>query len=194
MLTKNLYQQVGLVNGIRGQVVELVFADDGPRRTSPFTLSSSAEGTQGGNWSSQERYRGCVPISPEDTTWQDGGTQVRTQLPLRLCWAKRHIGCIPPVVPLAITRTNGPWTHTSDDSYIYQLSLVLATAIVPPTPEPRNSIGSHEKKIGCTCVSSTKLDFSVGSFDFRLQVEADHHGATKHTQQTTRAKNSSTHR
>ena len=33
------------------------------------------------------RYRGCVPISPVDTTWQDGGTQVRTQLPLRLCWA-----------------------------------------------------------------------------------------------------------
>ena len=35
-----------------------------------------------------------------------------------------------------------------------------------------------EEKI---CVSSTKLDFSVGSFDFRLQVEADHHGSTKHT-------------
>ena len=34
------------------------------------------------------------------------------------------------------------------------------------------------------CVSSTKPVFSVGSFDFRLQVEqveADHHGATKQT-------------
>ena len=30
MLTKNLYQQVGLVNGIRGEVVELVYADDAP--------------------------------------------------------------------------------------------------------------------------------------------------------------------
>ena len=30
-------------------------------------------------------------------------------------------------------------------------------------------------------MSSTKLDFSVGSFDFRLQVEADHNGAKKHT-------------
>ena len=60
-----------------------------------------------------------MPISPVDTTWQDGGTQVRTQLPLRLCWAKRHIGSISPVVPLAITRTNGPWAHTFDDSYIY---------------------------------------------------------------------------
>ena len=37
-------------------------------------------------------------------------------------------------------------------------------------------------------MSSTKLDFSVGSFEFRLQVETDHHGATKHIQQTTRAK------
>ena len=37
------------------------------------------------------------------------------------------------------------------------------------------------KKKQFACVSSTKLDFSVRSFDFRLQVEADHHGATKHT-------------
>ena len=27
-------------------------------------------------------------------------------------------------------RTFRPWTHTSDDSYIYQLSLVVATATV----------------------------------------------------------------
>ena len=33
-------------------------------------------------------------------------------------------------MPHAITPTFSPWTHTSDDSYIYQLSLVLATAIV----------------------------------------------------------------
>ena len=43
----------------------------------------------------------------------------------------RPINCKSNVVPLAITRTNGPWTHTSDDSYnIYQLSLVLATATI----------------------------------------------------------------
>ena len=29
-----------------------------------------------------------------------------------------------------MTRTFCPWTHTSDDSYIYQLSLVVATATV----------------------------------------------------------------
>ena len=39
-------------------------------------------------------------------------------------------GSLPPAVPLAITRTFHPWTHTSDDSYIYQLSLVVATATV----------------------------------------------------------------
>ena len=36
-------------------------------------------------------------------------------------------------MPLAITPTFSPWTHTSDDSYIYQLSLVLATATVSYT-------------------------------------------------------------
>ena len=35
-----------------------------------------------------------------------------------------------PAVPLAITRSFRPWTHKSDDSYIYQLSLVVATATV----------------------------------------------------------------
>ena len=87
MLTKNLYQQVGLVNGIRGQVVELVFADDAPPPSVHPYVVVKFRGYSGGEWSSQERYQGCVPISPVDTTWQDGGTQVRTQLPLRLCWA-----------------------------------------------------------------------------------------------------------
>ena len=41
---------------------------------------------------------------------------------------KSPTGSLPPAVPLAITRTFRPWTHTSDDSYIYQLSLVVATA------------------------------------------------------------------
>ena len=53
---------------------------------------------------------------------------------LDLCWTSaadaRPVNCKSNVVPLATTRTNGPWTHTSDDSYIYQLSLLLATAVV----------------------------------------------------------------
>ena len=48
------------------------------------------------------------------------------QLPNQL--QKRTTGSLPPAVPPAITPTFSPWTHTSDDSYIYQLSLVLATA------------------------------------------------------------------
>ena len=39
-------------------------------------------------------------------------------------------GSLPPAMPLEITPTFSPWAHTSDDSYIYQLSLVLATATV----------------------------------------------------------------
>ena len=45
-------------------------------------------------------------------------------------------GSIPPAVSLAITPTFRPWTHTSDDSYIYQLSLVVATATVSYNPYP----------------------------------------------------------
>ena len=43
---------------------------------------------------------------------------------------KSTTGSLPPAVPHAITPTFSPWTHTSADSYIYQLSLVLATATV----------------------------------------------------------------
>ena len=50
------------------------------------------------------------------------------QLPNQL--QKRVLPALPPAVPLAITPTFSPWTYTSDDSYIYQLSLVLATATV----------------------------------------------------------------
>ena len=41
-----------------------------------------------------------------------------------------YIQRTPPPVPLAITPTFRPWTHTSYDSYLYQLSLVVATATV----------------------------------------------------------------
>ena len=50
------------------------------------------------------------------------------QLPNQL--KKSTTGSLPPAVPLAITPTFSPWTHTSDDCYIYPLSLVLATATV----------------------------------------------------------------
>ena len=58
-------------------------------------------------------------------------------------------------VPLAITPTFSPWTHTSDDSYIYQLSLVLATSIVSLLTTFRNrptTTRMGDKKLGSrTC-------------------------------------------
>ena len=36
-------------------------------------------------------------------------------------------------MPLAIAPMFRPWTHTSDDNYMYQLSLVVATATVSYT-------------------------------------------------------------
>ena len=63
MLTKNLNQQIGLVNGIRGQVVELVFADDAPPPNLPLYVVVKFRGYSGGVWSSQERYRGCADFS-----------------------------------------------------------------------------------------------------------------------------------
>ncbi|CAN0330658.1 unnamed protein product, partial [Pylaiella littoralis] len=62
MLTKNLYQQVGLVNGIRGEVVELVYADDAPPPKLPLYVVVKFVG-------------------------YSGGGLVRTQLPLRRYWA-----------------------------------------------------------------------------------------------------------
>ena len=49
MLTKNLYQQVGLVNGIRGQVAELVFADDAPPPNLPLYVVVKFSRYSGGN-------------------------------------------------------------------------------------------------------------------------------------------------
>ena len=52
------------------------------------------------------------------------GNQLPNQLQKRVLPALFHLRC------LAITLTFSTWTHTSDDSYIYQLSLVLVTATV----------------------------------------------------------------
>ena len=48
MLTKNLYQQVALVNGIRGQVVELGLADDAPPPNLPLYVVVKFRGYSGG--------------------------------------------------------------------------------------------------------------------------------------------------
>ena len=65
---------------------------------------------------------------------------------------KSTTGSLPPAVPVAITPTFSPWTHTSDDSYIYQLSLVLATATVSfsdsrTPPEENHSLTAYKVNI-----------------------------------------------
>ena len=59
-----------------------------------------------------------------------GSVPVQQQMHDHISEERSPTGPLPPAVPLAITPTFSTWTHTSDDSYIYQLSLVLATAIV----------------------------------------------------------------
>ena len=65
---------------------------------------------------------------------------------------KSPISSLPPAVPLAITPTFRPWTHTSDYSYIYQLSIVVATATVSFPPGLHRNIGLHPKRKICACV------------------------------------------
>ena len=68
---------------------------------------------------------------------------------------KSTTGSLPPAVPLAITPSFRPWSHTSDDSYIYQLSLVLATATVSLSPPPCKLSG---KQSHTTCVRTVHLN------------------------------------
>ena len=62
------------------------------------------------------------------TTWILGAYPFSSRCTTKSTAKKSPTGSLPPAVPLATTRTFRPWTHTSDDSYIYQLSLVVATA------------------------------------------------------------------
>ena len=93
MLTNNLWPEVGLVNGIRGEVVEIVYAGGAPAPAPPCYVVVRFDGYTGPDWSSGERYRGCVSISPVQLAWsscganREGNTMTRTQLPLKLCWA-----------------------------------------------------------------------------------------------------------
>ena len=91
--TKHLWQEVGLVNGIRGEVVEIVYAEEKPALAPPQYVVRF-DGYTGSPWSSEDRYySGCVLMSPEDATWSscrqngEGNTMTKAQLSLKLCWA-----------------------------------------------------------------------------------------------------------
>ena len=64
-----------------------------------------------------------------------------------------YIQRTPPPVPLAITPTFRPCTHTSDDSYMYHLSLVVATATASFLVSPGVlGIGSEYFVVYLSCV------------------------------------------
>ncbi|CAN0431352.1 unnamed protein product, partial [Scytosiphon promiscuus] len=83
MLTKNLWQEVGLVIGICGEVVEIVYAEGWQAPAPPHYVVVLFQGFI---------YRGRVPISAVEATWSacgengEGSTMTRAQLPLKLCW------------------------------------------------------------------------------------------------------------
>ena len=73
MLTRNLWSEVGLVNGIRGDVVDIVWAHGQKAPALPDSLVLRLEGYTGPVWPSDPRYQGCVPIAPFETSWSTTG-------------------------------------------------------------------------------------------------------------------------
>ena len=67
---------------------------------------------------------------PDHARYPPQGRAARVRCTTKSIAKKSTTGSLQPSVPLAITPTFSPWTHTFDDSYIYQLLLVLATATV----------------------------------------------------------------
>ena len=67
-----------------------------------------------------------------------------------------------------ITRTFGPWTNTSDDSYIYQLSLVVATASAS-FERSEFLIATSPKKSLRVCYS-TNLGFSEVRIKYQIRM------------------------
>ena len=60
MLTRNLWLEVGMVNGIRGDVVDIVLAQGQKAPALPDFVVLPLEGYKGPVLSSDPRYRGCV--------------------------------------------------------------------------------------------------------------------------------------
>ena len=61
MLTRNLWSEVGLVNGIRGDVVDIVWAHGEKAPAFPDFVVLRLEGYTGPVLSNDPRYQGCVP-------------------------------------------------------------------------------------------------------------------------------------
>ena len=91
MLTRNLWSEVGLVNSIRGDVVDIVWADGEKAPALADFVVLRLKGYTGPVWSSDPRYQGCVHIVPFETSWSttgdDRGHETRQQVSLALCWS-----------------------------------------------------------------------------------------------------------
>ena len=92
MLTRNSWSEVGLVNGIRRDVVDIVWAHGKKAPAFPDFVVLRLEGHTEPVWFSDPRYQGCVPIAPFETPWSttgdDRGHETRHQVPPTLCWSK----------------------------------------------------------------------------------------------------------
>ena len=91
MLTGNVWSEVGLVNGIRGDVVDIVWAHGEKTPALPDFVVMRLEGYTEPVWSTDSPQEGCVLIAPFATSWSttgdDRGHETRRQVPLALCWS-----------------------------------------------------------------------------------------------------------
>lgn len=81
MLAKNLWQEVRLGNGIRGEVVEVVHTEGEPAPAPPSSVVVRFDEYTGPDWSSFPRAIDVVVVQRNG----EGNTMTRTQLPLKRC-------------------------------------------------------------------------------------------------------------
>jgi len=100
-LTVNLWQEVGLVNGARGTVVEIVYPTVPPAAPPAATPAQPAfvlvcfDDYPGPSFKDGAAFANVFANSPYTVTWSEGGGSgggvnrhcSRVQLPLQLCWA-----------------------------------------------------------------------------------------------------------
>lgn len=94
MITRNIWQTGGLVNGTTGVIEDIIWPAGSPQSDLPLAVLVSCK-TYGGPtmWHTEPRSDfpngvPIVPITPLKTTFEiDGKIMSRTQFPLRLAWA-----------------------------------------------------------------------------------------------------------
>ncbi|OBZ66500.1 hypothetical protein A0H81_13517 [Grifola frondosa] len=94
MITRNIWQKHGLVNGATGIIEDIIWAEGSERSDLPIAVLVSCKTYSGPTlWRTQPREGfpegiPIVPITPIKSTFElKGKTVARTQLPLRLAWA-----------------------------------------------------------------------------------------------------------